>query len=171
MTADSVEQVATRTTCCNAYIEAATTGLSRAMVTPSQIVVTAAEAVAHTASMKSKQSRAPPAVGISCCPVHAGTRACAVDSVLLPSRMWVGMRMRACHAFPRNASQPRVPRCAVSHPARCPMACAACVRWRLKIGRVVVTDGRVRVWLGRQRESCTQQPLAAVGLPLSTHMG
>ncbi len=71
------------TTCCNAYIEEATTGLSRAMVTPSQIVVTAAAAVAHTASMKSKQSRAPPAVGISCCPVRAGTTACVVDSALL----------------------------------------------------------------------------------------
>ncbi len=69
--------------CCTTYIEAATTGLSRAMVTPSQIVVTAAATVAHTASMKSHQSRAPPAVGISCCPVHAGTTACAVDSALL----------------------------------------------------------------------------------------
>ena len=57
------------------------------------------------------------------------------------------------------------------HPARYPMGCATCMRWRLKIGRVVATDGRIRVWLGRQRESCTQQPLAAVGLPLSTHMG
>ncbi len=73
------------TTCCNAYIEAATTGLSWAMETPSQIVVTAAAAVAHTASMKSKQSRAPPAVGISCCPVRAGTTACVVDSALLAS--------------------------------------------------------------------------------------
>jgi hypothetical protein len=57
--------------------------LSRAMETPSQIVVTAAAAVAHTASMKSKQSRAPPAVGTTCCPVRAGTRACVVDSALL----------------------------------------------------------------------------------------
>ena len=71
------------TTCCNAYIEEAKTGLSRAMVTPSRIVVAAATAVAHTASMKSHQSRAPPAVGITCCAVHAGTRACLVDSVLL----------------------------------------------------------------------------------------
>jgi hypothetical protein len=74
------------TTRCNAYIEAATTGLSRAMVTTSQIVVTAAAAVAHTASMKSKKSRAP-AVGISCCAVHASTRAgttaCVVNSALL----------------------------------------------------------------------------------------
>ena len=74
------------TTCCNAYIEAATTGLSRAMETPSQIVVTAAAAVAYTASMKSKQSRAP-AVGILCCAVHASTRAgttaCVVNSALL----------------------------------------------------------------------------------------
>ena len=66
------------TTCCTAYIEAATTGLSPAMVTPSQIVVTAATAVAHTASMKRQQSRAPPAVGIACCAVHAGTTACVV---------------------------------------------------------------------------------------------
>ena len=65
-------------TCCTTYIEAATTGLSRAMVTPSQILVTAAAAVAHTASMKSKQSRAQPAVGISFCPARAGTRACVV---------------------------------------------------------------------------------------------
>jgi hypothetical protein len=75
------------TTCCNAYIEEAKTGLSPAMGTSSQIVVTAAAAVAHTASMKSKQSRAPPAVGISCGAVYASTRAgktaCVVDSVLL----------------------------------------------------------------------------------------
>jgi hypothetical protein len=64
--------------CCSTYIEAATIGLSRAMVTPSQIVVTAAAAVAHAASMKSQQSRAPPAVGLSCCPVRAGTTACFV---------------------------------------------------------------------------------------------
>jgi hypothetical protein len=33
--------------------------------------------------MKRQQSCAPPAVGISCCAVHAGTRACVVDSALL----------------------------------------------------------------------------------------
>ena len=75
------------TTCCNAYIEAATTGSSPAMVTPSQIVVTAATAVAHSASIKSRRSRAPPAIRVSCCAVHASTRggttACVVDSVLL----------------------------------------------------------------------------------------
>jgi hypothetical protein len=82
-------------------------------------------------------------------------------------------RMGACRVFPRNAlqPQPQAPRCAISHPARYPMACATCVCWRRKIGRTVVTDGRVRVWLGRQRERCTKEPLAAVGLPLSTHMG
>ena len=157
----SVLQLCFTVTCSNAYIEAATIGLSWAMVMPSKIVVTAAAAVVHTALMKSKQSRAPPAVGVSCCPVRASTRAgttaCVVDSVLLAAR-WVCVRMchrhvlprHVCHAWPRNAPQPRVTRCAVSHPARCPMACATCVRWRLKIGRVVVTDGRVRVWLGRQ---------------------
>jgi hypothetical protein len=72
-----------RAACCTTYIEAATTGLSRAMETPSQIVVTAATAVAHTASMKSNQSRAPPAVGTTCCPVRARTTACVVDSALL----------------------------------------------------------------------------------------
>jgi hypothetical protein len=61
------------TTCCSAYIEAPTIGLSPAMVTPSQILNTAAAAVAQTASMKSQQSRAPPAVGITCCAVHAST--------------------------------------------------------------------------------------------------
>jgi hypothetical protein len=71
------------TTCCNAYIEEAKTGLSPAMVTTSQIVVTAAAAVAHTASMKRQQSRAQPAVGITCCAVRVGTTACLVDSALL----------------------------------------------------------------------------------------
>jgi hypothetical protein len=60
-------------------------GLSRAMETPSQVVVTAAAAVAHTA--KSQQYCAPPAVGIACCAVQASTRAdttaCVVDSALL----------------------------------------------------------------------------------------
>jgi hypothetical protein len=69
------------TACCSAYIEAAKTGLSPAMVTPSQIVVKTAMAVAHTASIKSQQSRAPPAIGIARCALHAGTTACVVDSV------------------------------------------------------------------------------------------
>ena len=60
------------------------------------------------------------------------------------------VRMGPCRVFPRKAFQPRVPRCAISHPARYPMASATCVRWRRKIGRAVVTDGRVRVWSGRQ---------------------
>jgi hypothetical protein len=81
------------------------------------------------------------------------------------------VRMGACHVVPRNALQPWVPRCAISHPARYPMACATCVRFRRKIGRVVVTHGHVRVWLGRHRERCKQEPLAAAVLPLSTHMG
>ena len=86
-------------TCCTTYIEAATTGLSPAMVTPSQIVVAAATAVAHTASIKSRQYRAPPAIGISCCSVHAGTTACVVVSV------WrVGARMGAWHVLPRQGT-------------------------------------------------------------------
>ena len=146
------------TACCDAYIEAATTGLSPAMVTPSQIVVTAATAVAHTASMKRQQSRAPPAVGIACCAVHAGTTACVVKLCAASlAACALCVRMCSCRVFSRNAPQPRVPRCAISHPARYPMACATCVRWRRKIGRVVVTDSRVRVWLGRQWERCTQE--------------
>ena len=75
-------------TCCTTYIEAATIALSRAMVMPLQIVVTAAAAaVAHTASMKRQQHCAPPAIGIACCAVHASTRAgttaCVVVSALL----------------------------------------------------------------------------------------
>jgi hypothetical protein len=82
-----VDKLQHGTTCSNAYIEAATIGLSPAVVTPSQIVVNAATAVALTVSIKSQQSRAPPVVGISSCPVHASTRvgttACVVDSALL----------------------------------------------------------------------------------------
>ena len=61
-----------------------------------------------------------------------------------PAAWWVCVGMCACHVFP-GMQQPRVPRCATSHPARYPMACATCVRWRRKIGRVAVTDGRARV--------------------------
>jgi hypothetical protein len=122
--------------------------------------------------MKRQQSRAPPAVGIACCAVHAGTTACVVKLCAASlAACALCVRMCSCRVFSRKASQPRPPRCAISHPARYPMVRATCMRWRLNIGRTVVTDGRVRVWLRRHRERCTQQPLAAVGLPLSTHVG
>ncbi len=116
------------TTCCNAYIEAATTGLSPAMGTPSQIVVTAATAVAHTASMKSKQSRAPPAVGITCCPVDAstsaGTTACVVKLCAASlAACALCVRMCSCRVFSRKASQPQ------SHVARYPTRHG--IQWRL----------------------------------------
>ncbi len=64
-----VHQAAMRTSTIP-WSECAMIGWSRAMVTPSQIVVTAATAVAHTASIMSQQSRPPPAIGISCYPIH-----------------------------------------------------------------------------------------------------
>jgi hypothetical protein len=73
---DYVEQVGTQT-CCNAHMKFATTGLFVADVTPSQIVVTAAVAVSHTASLKSQHARAPPAIGIPCCAVPASVGVCA----------------------------------------------------------------------------------------------
>jgi hypothetical protein len=97
-------------TCCTTYIEAATAGLSRAMETPSQTVVTAAVAVAHTASMKSKQSRAQPAVGISFCPARAGTRACVVK--LCAASLAACANVRANGRLPcptRHGIQWRVP--------------------------------------------------------------
>ena len=98
------------TTCCNAYIEEAKTGLSPGMVTTSQIVVTAVAAVAHTASMKSKQSRAQPAVGISFCPARAGTRACVVK--LCAASLAACANVRANGRLPcptRHGIQWRVP--------------------------------------------------------------
>ena len=85
---DAVEQSCnTERHCCNAYMKCTVIGLSRAIATPSQIVATAAAAVARIASIKSQQSRAPPAVGLSCCAVRASTgaslAACVVKSVLL----------------------------------------------------------------------------------------
>jgi hypothetical protein len=50
---------------------------------------------------------------------RAGTTACVVDSVLLAACA-LCVRKCACRVFSRKASQPRVPRCAVSHPARYP---------------------------------------------------
>ena len=41
--------------------------------------------------------------------------------------------------------------------------CATCIRSRRQIGAGIVTDGRVRVWWGRQGERCTEEPLALVG--------
>ena len=41
--------------------------------------------------------------------------------------------------------------------------CATCIRSRRQIGAGIVTDGRLRVWWGRQGERCTQEPLAFVG--------
>ena len=112
------------TACCDAYIEAATTGLSPAMVTPSQIVVTAATAVAHTASMKRQQSRAPPAVGIACCAVHAGTTACVVKLCAASlAACALCVRMCSCRVFSRKASQPQ------SHVARYPTR--HIIQWRL----------------------------------------
>ena len=60
---------------------------------------------------------------------------------------------------PRSAPRgPHIPPGTVSE-----ALCATCMRWRLQIGAGIVTDGRVRVWWGRQGERCTQEPLAAVG--------
>jgi hypothetical protein len=58
-------------TCCNAHMKFATVGLFVAIVTPSQIVVAAAAAVAHTAPLKSHHARVPPAIGT---PLLCGTR-------------------------------------------------------------------------------------------------
>ncbi len=123
-----------RTTCCNAHIEAAecaTIGLSRAILTPSQIVITAAAAVAHTASIKSQQYRAPPAIDIACCVAQASTRACTtacvVDSVLL-AKPHVGLRANV----------------------RLPCLCArACVCAHVKVCACVFETAR-----------CTKEPLA-----------
>jgi hypothetical protein len=64
---DYVEQVATRRNVLHyAHMKCGTVGLFVAIVTPSQIVVTAAAAVAHTTSRKSHHARTPPAIGIPC---------------------------------------------------------------------------------------------------------
>jgi hypothetical protein len=64
-------------TCCNAHTKFAMVGLFVAVVTPSQIVVTATAAVAHTPkSLKSQHALAPPATEISCCAVLASFGLC-----------------------------------------------------------------------------------------------
>jgi hypothetical protein len=66
---DYVEQVGTGATWCIAHMKLATVGLFMAVVTPSQIVVTAAAVVVHTASIKSQHALALPAIDISCCAI------------------------------------------------------------------------------------------------------
>jgi hypothetical protein len=61
---------------CNAHMKFATVGLFVAVATPSQIVVAAAAAVAHTASLKSQHALAPPATDISCSAVPASFGVC-----------------------------------------------------------------------------------------------
>jgi hypothetical protein len=52
-------------TCCNAHMKFAPTGLLVPIVTPSQMIVTAAATALHTASLKSHHGRVPPAIGTS----------------------------------------------------------------------------------------------------------
>jgi hypothetical protein len=60
-------------TCCNAHMKFALVGVDFvAIVTPPQIVSTAAAADAHTASLKSHHARVPPAIGVSYCALPLG---------------------------------------------------------------------------------------------------
>jgi hypothetical protein len=74
--------------------------------------------------MKRQQSRAPPAVGIACCAVHAGTTACVVKLCAASlAACALCVRMCSCRVFYRKASQPR------SHVARYPTRHG--IQWRL----------------------------------------
>ena len=50
-------------TCCNAHMKLRPIGLLVAIVTPSQMIVTAAATASHTASLKIHHGRVPPAIG------------------------------------------------------------------------------------------------------------